>query len=190
MRFILTRSVLLLLFFVSLSSAAWAQGVFVDSVDLAGTIGFNSHSGIDNSLHPSFTGSGAYNLWGKLAAFGELGYQSAGSTLATKESITIAGGGVRYYFKQFNRIAPYVVGAGGFNRLNRTTIGQGVNNASNGGYFGGGGGASLYLNENFGIRPELRYQRELIGVASSFNEVQGSVSVFFQFGGSAPSSKK
>jgi hypothetical protein len=190
MHAIITRSVVLFLLCVSLSSPAWAQGVVPDSVELAGTIAFNSHGGIDGNMHPSFTGSGAYNLWGKLAAFGEVGYQSLGSTLATKESITILGAGVRYYIKQSSRIAPYVVGAGGFNRFNMTTVGQGTNHASSGGYFAGGGGASLYLSENIGIRPEVRYQRELIGVASSFNEVQGSVSVFFQFGGSAAEGKK
>jgi hypothetical protein len=189
MRFPLIKSVLPLLLAITLSSAAPAQTVLPGSVDFAGSMVFNSYSGL-NGRHVAYSVNGGYNLWSNLAVIGEYGYQTLGSTLANKESIELIGAGARYYFKQSGRIAPYAVGAAGFADFNNNAVGTGNTVSGHAGYFGAGGGASIYFGDNWGLRPELRYQRELFELSNAFNSVQGSVSLFYQFGGREASKKK
>ncbi len=175
---------------VSAGSAGRAQGILPHSKDVAGTIGFNSQSGVDGKMHPSYGVNGSWNLLGNLSAVGEFQYQIFGSTLAVRQTIPMLGGGFRYYFLTSPRIAPYVVATGGWASRGTGKVGTALNTADGGGYYTAGGGASLYLNESWGIRPEVRFQSELIGCRNPFKEVQGSMSIFYQFGGSSTPAKK
>lgn len=190
MRLILRMLVVALLSFVSLSSAARAQGVLPKSIDTAGTMAFNGQGGVDGNMHPSFGLSGGYNFWNNLTVLGEFEYQPFGATLATRQTIQLVGGGVRYYFMPSQHMSPYVVGSGGFARIGTNSIGLGINSSQKGAYFAAGGGVSFYVGDNWGVRPELRFQRELQSTSVPFNEVQGSISLFYQFGGTEAKGKK
>jgi hypothetical protein len=172
-----------LLFLVGLSSAVLAQGPLPGSFDVAGTLAFNSGGGIDGHMHPSYGLSGAYNRWGNLAAVGEFEYQPFGSTIAFRQTIQTFGGGFRYTIKPSARMIPYATATGGFARIGTNQIGTGINTSEKDGYFAVGGGASFYVAENWGIRPELRYRDEFVGLRYPVKEVQGSISLFYQFGG-------
>jgi hypothetical protein len=184
----MVRSFALSLFCLcALSSAALAQAVPARSIEGSGGLGFNSHNGIDNKMHTEYIGSASYARWGHIAGLVEGGHQSLGSTTAIKYSTIFVGFGARYYFHEGNRMAPYFVVAGGYDHLGGRNIGSDVNLGQHALYGGGGIGTSLYLNENIGIRPEIRYQAQLINVSSTashqFNQVQGTISLFYQFGG-------
>jgi hypothetical protein len=183
MRLFHKRSAVALACLISLSSAIFAQGVLPRSKDAAGTLAFNGQGGVDGNMHPSYGLSGAYNRWGNLAAIGEFEYQPFGATLALRQTIQLVGGGGRFYFKASPHMAPYLVATGGFARIGTNQIGTGLNTSEKGGYFAAGGGASFYVSESWGIRPEVRFQDELIGNLYPFKEVQGSISLFYQFGG-------
>lgn len=178
------------LFVACMSSAVLAQAILPRSYDVAGTIGFNSHGGIDGDMHPSYGLSGAYNRWGNLAAIGEFEYQPFGATLAQRQTIQTVGGGFRYYIKPSARLVPYATATGGFARLATNQVGTGINKSEKDGYFAIGGGASFYVAESWGIRPELRYRNEFVGLRYPVKEVQGSISLFYQFGGTEVKGKK
>ena len=174
-----------LVFFMAFSYAARAQ-VINRSLEANATMSFNSQSGIDSNRHTSFGASGAYDRFGKVALLGEFVYQPMGSTFAERDSMEMVGAGARYYLRQSTKICPYVVGIGGYSHYKQNVIGAGKNTGTHSGYFAAGGGASLYASENIGIRPELRYERDMFtSSALSFNSVRGSISVFYVFGGSS-----
>ena len=176
------RFTLSLLCLAALSSAAWAQ-TLPGSMEGSGGLIFNSHSGIDNKLHTAYIGSFSYDKWGPLAVLMEGGHQSLGSTTVVKNSTIFIGFGARYYFHRSGRLVPYVVGAGGYDHLGGRFIGTANTIGQHGAYAGGGAGLTMYINENMGIRPEVRYQASLIALPSEFNQFQGSISAFYQFGG-------
>jgi hypothetical protein len=124
----------------------------------------------------------------------------------TASGITVSGhiqsyGAVyRGYLSKSSRVVPYVLVAGG--GLSETAVGsaQGakVSISQNGEYFGFGGGASIFVDPSWGIRPELRYERQQFSAetvdGSSFaaygqNYVLGTISVFYQFGGKQSSKR-
>ncbi len=179
-----------LLFLVCVSSTLLAQAVLPKSIDVAGTLAFNSHGGIDGDMHPSYGVSGAYNRWGNLAAVGEFEYQPFGANLSYRQTAQTVGGGFRYYIKPSPRLVPYATATGGFARIATNQIGSGINKSEKDGYFAIGGGASFYVTESWGIRPELRYRNEFIGLRYPVKEVQGSISLFYQFGGTETKTKK
>jgi len=189
MRLISRKSVVLLLFFVSLSSAAWSQGALPGSIDVAGALTVNGQTGLDGSKHIGLGLSGAYNRWGKLSALGEFEAQSLGSTLALRQSIEVVGAGPRYYFATKKRAALYLVGTGGLAHFNTNQVGLPKNSGQFGAYFGAGGGADIYVTEDIGIRPELRYQEAMVGQPSQFGAVQGSIGIYFRIGGEAKKKK-
>jgi hypothetical protein len=178
------------LFLICISPVVLAQGVLPRSYDAAATLGFNSKGGIDGSMHPSYGLSGAYNRWGNLAAVGEFEYQPFGSNPSYRQTIQLVGGGFRYYIKPSRHMVPYATATGGFARIATNQIGTGFNNSEKDGYFAVGGGASFYVAENWGIRPELRYRNEFVGLRYPIKEVQGSISLFYQFGGTEAKAKK
>jgi Outer membrane protein beta-barrel domain len=188
MRLIQKMYVVALVCMVCLSCAVRAQ-VLQGSKDAGVSIAFNGKGGIDGKIHPSFGLSGSYNWRRNLAAVGEFEYVPFGSTLAFRQTIQLAGGGARYYFLTSPRVAPYVTATGGFARFATNTIGTGTNISEKDGYWAVGGGASFYINESFGVRPEVRMQDEFVGLRYPFKEVQGSISVFYQFGGSSTTPK-
>lgn len=184
MRWVLKVSAVSFLAFAAISPAARAQGVLVHSVDGAVGVGFNGEPGIDGNRHSYWDASGAYNLTGNLAAIGEYRYEPMGSTIATHETLQLLGAGVRYSLQPSKRFVPYLVAAGGYARQNQYAAGLGTVMGLNSAYFAAGGGVSLYFNQNWGIRPEVRYERALMTSSSqSFNTAVGTISFFYQFGG-------
>jgi hypothetical protein len=173
---------------VCLSCSARAQ-VVRGSKDVGASIAFNGKGGIDGNMHPSYGLNGSYNWRKNLAAVGEFQYVPFGATLAQRQTIQLVGGGVKYYFLTSPRIAPYVTATGGFARIATNTIGSGTNISEKDGYWAAGGGASFYLSDSWGIRPEVRIQDEFVGLRYPFKEAQGSISLFYQFGGSSESPK-
>jgi outer membrane protein W len=183
-------SVLSLVLFSALIWSARAQSVLPHSTEAAGTVGLNGNGGADNSTHVSLGLSGAYNWTQKLAYTGEFSHQWMGSTLAERQNILLFGVGARYYLTAPGHIAPYVAATGGYARLDTNFIGTGMSTGESAGYIAGGAGVSFYVAENWGIRPEIRYQYELLGTSDGFSGIQGSISAFYQFGGTEPGKKK
>ena len=80
----------------------------------------------------------------------------------------------------------------GYDRLTATT--SGIYQYSDGYYVNFGGGASCYVGKNWGIRPEVRYERQhtVYGPANetlTANVVDLSGSIFYQFGGTGKKKK-
>jgi opacity protein-like surface antigen len=185
-RWVRKSSVSFLMFAGLLAATAGAQVVANHSSEFAATMGFTSEGGIDGNTHPFYGIAGSYVARPNLAAVGEYMFQTMGTTLATKEKIQLMGAGARYYFRTSPRLAPYAEVIGGYARLSLNGVGTGTGSATNSAYFGVGGGASFYLTENWGIRPELRYERELLTTSNNgFNACEGTISVFYQFGSGA-----
>ena len=189
-----------------LASTVLAQGATGGSVDVAGKVGFSDVVGVDNNKHVSFGGAVAYNLSPQLAVGGEFDDLPLGSV--TSSGVT-AGGSMKLFgsFLRFSltksRISPFVSVAGGGALLDAVgrTQGISVSAGDNGAYFGLGGGATFFVgaNSNWGIRPEFRYSREQFSAttigstyipAAGQNDVRGTVSVFYQFGGKHSQSRK
>lgn len=186
---VLKVSLIAFLTLAFLSSAGRAQSVLLKSVDAAGTVGFTSNGGADNNVHTSLGFSGGYVLYKNIEVLGEYSHQWMGSTNVLRENIEHYGGGARYYFLANGRFAPYVVATAGYARFDTTQIPpdslQQTHDLTpdNTAYITAGGGASIYMSSWWGIRPELRWQRELLTDTNSYNLTQGSLSVFFQLGG-------
>jgi hypothetical protein len=82
------------------------------------------------------------------------------------------------------KVAPYFLVGGGGSRGGFGTSGLSV--SVTGGYIGVGGGASIFLGKNWGIRPEFRYNDVFFsggGTTSNAGMYQATGGVFFQFGG-------
>jgi hypothetical protein len=188
MHLIQKTSVVALVCMVCLSCAVRAQ-VLQGSKDVGASIAFNGKGGIDGDMHPSYGLSGSYNWRRNLAAVGEFEYAPFGSNLTYRQTIQLAGGGARYYFLTSPRMAPYLTATGGFARIGTNTVGSGLNVSEKDGYWAVGGGASFYLSDSWGVRPEVRMQDEFVGLRYPFKEVQGSISLFYQFGGSSTTPK-
>jgi hypothetical protein len=186
---------------LAMSAAVWAQtavansdyGVKAGSGDAAFNIGWSNIPAkldpSDSNNHPNFGGSTGINLSNNLAVVGEYTYQPM-SSLDGVAFHTQLFGGVARFSVGGNRVVPYVVLGGGGARL--TGSESSVNVSANGGYFGGGGGAHIYLGRNWGIRPELRYsymRLSISGVSQSVNVAQFSTGFFFQFGGQSSNKK-
>jgi hypothetical protein len=156
------------------------------ALDFSGNFGFSSEGGLDGNRHMTYGGAGAWDRFGRIAVLGEYEWQPQGATLSYKQAQSLIGFGGRYYVTESKRLPVYVVAAGGYDHALLDGVGTGQNKNSNGGYIGFGGGVSMYLTENLGVRPEVRYQYEGVGTTGGgFNSVTGTVSVFFQLGGEA-----
>lgn len=128
--------------------------------------------------------SGGTNLNESLTVIGEYNYYSMPQVQGVNMNMQGYGGAVRFNLPSKSKIAPYGVFGGGGARL--TGSESGISVTSNGGYFGGGGGANIYLGKNWGIRPEFRYNRffyTFAGINGSTNVLTATTGVFFQFGG-------
>lgn len=202
------RSFLAVVFTMVSTASVWAQsapdvglGVTANSLDIAGNAGFSNLTGVDGNKHVNFGGSTGVNLSDRITVLGEYSYLPMGSVSAssggTSASVNgnyhLLGGAARFYLVRPRRGAPYALVDFGYARC---TAGLGVNvsgvgsaNASaslNGDYAGVGGGASFYLGHNWGLRPEVRWDRQeyyYSGTSLGQNVVRESVSVFFQWGG-------
>ena len=191
MRCILKCSIAALVVLLTLSTPLWAQ-VLVHSGEVAGTYSYVNSTGF--SGHQGYGGSGGINLAKRVTLVGEYSYLSL-SYLTPNVGVTnsttneLGGVAVRINFLSDQRIVPYVVIGAGIEHVN-FTIGSASAATDNGYYDAYGGGASIYLTKNIGVRPEFRYDYEL-GITDVFgqpvysyqNVYQFSGSLFFQFGG-------
>ena len=183
---------------LAVSSPALAQGIAPGSGEVTGNIGFSNLKGIDNSRHISFGGSGLYNATKMVGIGFDYNYQMMGSEtiggVKVSGHLQTYGPVARFAFSNPSRVIPYVlVAAGGASLHAGASSGNVSVGASQGGfYFGFGGGASIYAGSNWGIRPEFRYERQHFNSTTiqgtpvqsgSQNYAQGSVSIFYQFGG-------
>jgi len=202
---------LVALFSVLIPSTVSAQGIRSGSTEVTAKVGASNLKGVDNKDHVNFGFGLAYNF-NKVVAVGfdydnlPLGSESAGFsdgydvfTINAKERLQLFGGTVRISLLHDKVAVPYVVVGGGGNVLSVTAsaVGIGISSASesasqHGSYVGGGGGVSFYLTRHIGIRPEIRYEHQHLNSSviegeevsgSGKNDVRGTASVFYQFGG-------
>jgi hypothetical protein len=179
--------------FVALSVPAHAQ-VLAHSAEAAGTVGYvhTSYSRPNGPTpnHSFFGGSGGYNITPYITILGEYKYDSLGTSYGANIHAQNYGGAARFNLRPSGKVVPYgVVGGGGF----KFTEGQGsLSITADGTYVNFGGGASIYLSKNWGVRPELRYERQQFSYNSidiSANAVTASGSFFYQFGGTGAKKK-
>lgn len=175
-------------FLLPISSPLRAQ-VLAHSGDVSGHVGYGygnyetSGVGATNS-HIEYGGSGGYNVSPNLTFLGEYSYMPMGTYSTVDFKTQLFGGGVRLNMGDSSRSVPYVVATLGGNRF--TGAKSGVSVSANGLYVGFGGGASIYFGKNWGVRPEFRYERQLLtfsGLTADTNVIVGTGSIFFQFGG-------
>jgi len=189
------------LFLVVISAPVRAQ-VLAGSGEVAGTIGYD-HTSMTNNLgspfnptsHYFISGSGGYNVTPYITALGEYKFDPliapAGS--AFKVHAQLVGGAARFNFTPSNKIVPYAIVGVGYDRLNASE--PGLTQVAGGYYVNFGGGASCYLGKNWGIRPEVRYERQHVTYTPASeiltaNVVDVSGSIFYQWGGTGTAKKK
>lgn len=180
------------------SSPVWAQGIAAGSGEVAGTIGISSIKGVDANRHLLYGFSGFYNVTPWLALGGDYIYQSMGSQTLSGVTgsghLQLIGPVARFSVDATSTVLPYVlVGGGALNYHAAVSSGNlSIGASQNGLYFVTGGGASIYASERWGIRPEFRYARlhfnsnTIQGITVPTygeNDYQGTVTIFYQFGG-------
>ena len=180
------------LFLLVLSVPVRAQ-VLAHSGEVSGAVGYDHSSFASNPaspLYPTsthfFGGSGGYNVTPYITALGEykydpLNFAAAGATYHTQ----LAGGAARFNFTPSKKIVPYAIVGAGYDRLTASFSGEGTV-FSDGYYVNFGGGASVYCGKHWGVRPEVRYERQHVtyeGQTISANVADVSGSIFYQFGG-------
>jgi hypothetical protein len=195
-----------LLSLLILASPMRAQGVLAGSGEVAGNIGFNNLTGVDGNKHVEYGFSGAYNLTPKLAVVGEFNDIPQGSLTEIEDGVSatatayyrLYGGAVRYSFTS-GRVAPFIVFGGGYSSVGANATATNANGNSahasasvSGEYVSVGVGESVYLNQNWGVRPEFRWDEQIYtesGESTTQSDVRGLLSVFFQWGGKQSSKK-
>jgi len=181
-----------------MSVSAWSQ-VARGSGDASYNFGYD-HVGkgpnndfTDNSGNSVTTGgNGGYNINRYIEAGGEFSFfndpQPSVSGVNVGLHILDYGGLVRFNLAPASKVVPYgVFGIGGSHATARASLGSSSESVSENGYYVGyGGGASIYLSPNWGVRAELRdnwnhftYQ----GSKNSTNAVAMTGGLFYQFGG-------
>jgi hypothetical protein len=172
------------------SAAAWGQ-VAPHSGDLAFDAGY-SYIGKGTNFNTTDINrytlgfSGGVNLSQYIAVIGEYNYFSMPQVEAVNMDMMGYGGAVRFNLVSKGKVVPYGLFGGGGARLTASESGASV--SSNGAYFGAGGGVSLFLGKNWGVRPEFRYNRfhySFEGVTGDTNVLAATGGIFFQFGGTA-----
>jgi hypothetical protein len=174
--------------FLVVSSAGYAQ-IADRSGDLAFDGGYSHISKgtdfNDTNINRYTVGvSGGANLTPSVALIGEFNYMSMPQVQSVNIYMDGYGAAVRFNVPTRGKAVPYGVFGGGGARL--TAYESGASVTSNGSYFGGGGGVSLYLGRTWGIRPEFRYNRfdfSYSGISANTNTIAATVGAFFQFGG-------
>jgi hypothetical protein len=167
--------------------------------DVAVNFGYGNLNGVDNNTHASFGASVAKNS-GRTAIAGEYNYLPQGSVTQSgvtgKENIQQFGAALRLSLTAPARITPYLLVAGGYDRITATASADGlsVSAGQSGGYVGFGGGANLFLTSHFGIRPEFRWERQQFASTSvggidvpggGLNDYRGTVGLFYAWGGTS-----
>jgi len=165
-----------------------AQGAH--SAEIGGSFGWSNITGLDNNHHPAFGATGGFNVINNLQLFGEYLYSPQGSLDGVSAKGQWFGGGARLHFGSSELVRPFVVVAGGHFSSSFDVGGAGIGLGA--GYFGLGGGVSIYVHKHLVIRPEARFERLQYGsynvggdesVNPSGNTVLFTVSALYQFGG-------
>jgi hypothetical protein len=178
------------------ANAAKPTPVTTGTMEIAANFGHSGYSGLDSNKHFNFGGEYAYNFNPKLAILGEYTYLPLGKTQTSSTLFSnsskgydqIFGSGVRYSLKSWRQLRPYaVVGAGFIHRSEDFQYtSTSIHPTANGYNVDAGGGVSVYLGKDWGVRPEVRWDRfDLYQNSShlSVNYLQVSGMVFYQFGG-------
>jgi len=182
------------------SLSAWCQVApgsgdtsFSAGYDHVGT-GPNNEFAIKSGNSFTTGGNGGYNINQCIEAGGEFNFfndpQPSVSGVNFGLRILNYGGLVRFNLAPQSKVVPYgVFGIGGAHATARASQGSASASISENGYYlGGGGGASIYLGPNWGVRAEFRdnsnhftYQ----GSKNSTNVITMTGGLFYQFGGAA-----
>jgi len=176
------------------TASSHAQAVAPHSGDIGFNAGWNNagslqSNGTVSTTAYSYGGSAGYNLSESIAVLGEFQYIPEGSYDKVSADTQLYGGLMRYSFGR-GRVAPYVLLGGGGSRGSLGTSGLSV--SVTGGYIGFGGGASIFLGRNWGLRPEFRYNDVFFsasGTTASARMYQATGGVFVQFGGRSSKSQ-
>jgi hypothetical protein len=196
------------IFLLAASAPVLAQGIATGSIDAAGTFGYARVPGETSNNHVALGGSGLYNFNQVVAAGFEYKYTPLGSNTtpyATINGILVTGttytehlqtygGVVRISCSGSSDVVPYAVfGFGGANLHSLASVGSnGLADGQGGLYYAFGSGLTIFPGPRWGIRPEVRYERQqfhhggyagLPQAAFGQNDVQAIVTVFYQFGG-------
>jgi hypothetical protein len=186
------------LFLLVLPAPARAQ-VLAHSGEVAGTIGYDNTS--MTSVNPVSTtlptsdyfygGSGGYNVAPYITVLAEYKYDPLVAVTGNPFSwhSQLAGSAARINLMPSKKVVPYAIVGAGYIRLTATD--GSIYEYSDGYYVNVGGGASVYLGRHWGVRPEVRYERQhtTYGAITPNQIITGNVadvsgSLFFQFGGS------
>jgi hypothetical protein len=173
--------------------AAFAATSYAQVIPHSGDLSFDSgysYIGKGNNFNTTtinrytLGSSGGINLNQNLTVIGEYNDFSMPQVQGVNLKMQGYGGAVRFNIAPRGKIVPYGIFDGGGARLTASESGVAV--SSNGSYFGGGGGVSLYLGKSWGIRPECRFNRfyyTFHGVSGNTNVFAATAGIFFQFGG-------
>jgi opacity protein-like surface antigen len=165
------------------------------SGEVSANVGFNNVStqiintlpttGIPlNKDYVQFGFSGGLNVTRQVAVLGEFNYLPLASVGPAYVDAQLYGGAVRYSPINKSAIVPYVIASVGGTRVSGTDGGYSL--VKSGSNLGVGGGVSIYLNHNWGIRPEFRYIHHsltALGNTYGLNTSTGTLAVFYQWGG-------
>lgn len=173
------------------AATAWSQ-VAPGSADVSYNIGYD-HVGTGpnqdfavqsgNSITTGF--NGGYNVNRYIEAGGEFNYFNDPQPAGVGLHVLNYGGLARFNLAPSSKIVPY--GLFAFGGSHATASQSGVSVSESGYYASFGGGASIYLGSNWGVRAELRdgYNHFSApgGGTNTTNIVAMTGGVFYQFGG-------
>jgi hypothetical protein len=129
--------------------------------------------------HGIVGGMAGTNVMDRLHLFGEFNYVPLGSSLGASAKMINFGGGVQFKFgAPGGPFDPYVAGMVGNGRTSAKYLG--ISASENSIYAGMGAGFRYRVGSNWGIRPELRYQRYL--QHGGGNMLQVTAGIYYQFG--------
>ncbi len=171
------------------------------TTDLAGFIGGRNVIGPSDADIPYFGGSVGYNVVPSFTILGEYTFMPMGTGtqngIKATENAQTYGGAIHYNLLNVGRVGSYFVAS--LDGEQATWTGKPSVNGYTAGF---GGGWIFFCGNNWGIRPEVRANRQELmnvpgggyyytnfanGPAGNYSTVyvSGTVSLFYQFGGKA-----